>query len=163
MFPLPQPEDDRDRDDGHEADEPMELGAFLARVEEESRRHHRYLRGYGLVRIAAVDGLRGREALEEALQTETRRTDTVCALPDGSFAILCVESGLDACLALAKRLQVVAMELSPGSESLVPFPAGVAASNVVRVRADELWAAASHCFARARQSTTGMVWLPGGD
>lgn len=145
-----------------EADGAPALTKFLARVEAEARRHHRHLRGFGLIRIGAGDDEPAREALEEALETETRRTDDVCALPDGSFAILCVESGLDGCLALARRLQGVAMELAPTSRALVPFPTGVAAAALVRVRAEELWSSASYCYVQAQRSMTGLAWLPEG-
>src|SRR6185312_16011491 len=75
--------------------------AFRAVVEAEVARHHRYLEGFGLLRMGPKEGERGTDGVREAFETETRRTDTACLLPDGSCALLALH-------ARVKQLELIA-------------------------------------------------------
>jgi len=119
------------------------------RVEREAERNRRHLGGFALLRIGAIDAGDSR-ALDEAVETETRRTDTVCRLADGSWAVLAVETGERGLRALAARLTLTAREISAGPV-LPRYAAGGAASGERRVGADELWASMSAAFLDARR------------
>lgn len=130
-----------------------------ARVEAESARHFRYLDGFALVRIGPLDSLRGHEALREAIETETRRTDTVCELPDGSYVVLAVRGGEKDAEAIAHRIETVAVEIAAlQGEPDVEFIAGVAAAQDRRLDADELWEGVCGAYREAHELGAEVVF-----
>lgn len=116
--------------------------AFRERLEYEARRHARHLGGYGVVRLDVE--LHGLEALVEALVTETRETDAVCVLDDGTFALLVVEGDAHACEVVVRRLERVVAELSTGE--LPAIRSGVGATRGRRVGAQDVWNEAARAF-----------------
>lgn len=128
---------------------PEQFDAFVGM---EAQRHARYLRGFGVLRIGPARGRRGAEALRDALETETRRTDSVCPYPDGSAAVLVREADREAIENLANRLRFVAREISTDRDSTSPaFVVGIAAASDRRLTAEEIWSAADEAMARARE------------
>jgi hypothetical protein len=124
---------------------------FGALAEVEAQRHARYLRGYGILRIAPRAGRLGADALREALLTEVRRTDVVCPYPDGSAAVLVREAGHEALETIARRLDFVAREIAAESGAPEPeFVSGAAVAGDRRIGGDELWLAADQAMEASR-------------
>lgn len=120
-------------------------------AEAEAQRHARYLRGYGILRIAPRTGRLGADALREALLTELRRTDVVCPYPDGSAAILVREAGKEALETIARRLDFVAREIATDNGAPEPeYVSGAAIAGDRRLGADELWLAADQAMETSR-------------
>src|SRR5262249_49178032 len=85
---------------------------FRDLVQQESRRHARYLSGLGLVCIGCSDDGPALQSLHEAVETETRRTDAVAQLSARTWAVLAVCASDRGVETLARRLQRVALEIS---------------------------------------------------
>lgn len=131
--------------------------SFRRQLEQEALRHKRYLTGFGLVRIGPREGPYGALALSEALETETRLTDTVCSVDDGSYVVLVLESEEPGLLAVARRIVAVADEIGREAGCPAPVCAGIAASGRRRVAADEIWVAAANAWDLARTGDTYVV------
>lgn len=132
---------------------------FRDRVEAETARHARYLSGVGVMRVGLRRGRLGAEALREAVETETRRTDSVCAYPDGSHAILAVNAGRRAMEALARRLDRAARDIARGNGASAPeLVTGAAAAEERRVNADELWMAANDALEVAVETASDLTF-----
>ncbi|MFM2153185.1 MAG: hypothetical protein RL199_1620 [Pseudomonadota bacterium] len=117
--------------------------AFFEHVEYETARHARYLGGVAIVRLAPRHGRRGTEALQDAVETELRRTDVACRYPDGSHVVLLGQVDRRAAESIAQRLVEVAAEIDLGHGApAAEFVIGVGASQGRRITAAELWAAA---------------------
>lgn len=125
---------------------------FRTRVEAEALRHKRYLVPFSLVRIIADRGLEG-AALDEALATETRCTDTVCRMPDGSRALLLLQADTGEATVVVRRIVEVVKELASDAN----IRAAVASTAGRRVEADELWLAVSKAFVVALESEAHLV------
>jgi hypothetical protein len=131
---------------------------FGALAEAEAQRHARYLRGYGILRIAPRSGRLGADALREALQTEVRRTDVVCPYPDGSAALLVREAGREALETIARRLEFVAREIATEAGAPEPeYVSGAAVAEDRRLGADELWLAADQAMEASRDEGAEFV------
>lgn len=132
---------------------------FQAMVEAEAGRHARHLHGFGVLRISPRHGRMGAGALREALETETRRTDAVCAYPDGSAAVLVVHADAEALEALAHRLEEVAREIAVERGAPSPdYASGAAVTEGRRAGAHELWARADAALESARETSTQLAW-----
>ncbi len=132
---------------------------FRERVEAELARHARYLTGAGILRIGPRRGRLGSEALREAVETETRRTDTVCSYPDGSQAVLAIHADQRALQVLERRLTRVAREIAREQDGSLPdFASGLAAAGDRRLEADELWMAANEAIDDAMETADDAVW-----
>lgn len=130
---------------------------FRIHLEQETRRHKRYLSGFGLVRIGPGEGHYGSLALGEALETETRQTDTVCGLDDGSFVVLVLEANESGLLAVARRIESVAHDIGKEAGCDIPVCAGIASTGARRVSADEMWMAATTAWELARSGDENVI------
>ncbi len=132
---------------------------FFERLGAELVRHGRYLEGVGLLRIAPERGRLGAEALREAVETETRRTDAVCSYPDGSHALLLPRSGHEQLATLARRLDETAREIH-GQRGGRPatYVIGAAATENRRLAADELWSMADEALEASQAQSDAPVW-----
>lgn len=118
---------------------------FRCELEDEIQRHRRYLGGVGIVRLRC--GSSGHTPLlRETLETETRRTDTFCALEDGSFALLLRELDEAGASAVCWRLEEVAEEIGEQEGEDVRLVFGSAVSGQRRVTGDELWFDATDAY-----------------
>lgn len=131
---------------------------FRTRVESQALRHDRYLEGMGLVRIAPLGGRVGVGILRDAVAVETRRTDSVCPLPDGSVAILAVRVGHAGVETIARRLMETAREMAQDEHGIVlRFVAGAAAAGDRRLDPDELWNGCFEAFEMAKTVDRDLV------
>jgi hypothetical protein len=131
---------------------------FRERALAEATRHGRYLSGVGIIRIGPRHGRLGREALREAVETETRRTDATCSYPDGSHAVLAVNADSRALEALARRLASVAREIAKSRREEAEYVSGAASAEEQRLTADELWVAANDAYEIAVETAGELVF-----
>ncbi len=137
---------------------------FRERVEQEAKRHGRYLGGFGLVRIGPPRPGPASSVLKEAVETETRRTDAACIHNDGSFVVLAAQVSDRGVEAIARRLETVAAEIAAAVEVELPeLCAGVITSGSRRSDADELWAGLGVAFTEARQMGEDVVFYDWGE
>lgn len=130
------------------------LDAFQARLEAEAARHARHLGGFGLLRVGTGEP-GGNTPLREALATETRRTDSLTALSDGSFALLAICTDARQLRRIVRRLREAAGELA--ADRPCPVVAGAAAAGHRRMDADELWMGVCEAYAEARELPEGLA------
>lgn len=116
---------------------------FRVRAEEEAARHRRHLGGFALLRIGVSDPV-DQPLLDEAAATETRRTDSVCRQPDGSYALLLVQAREGVAAVVTARIERTMGEIAGGRA--VSLVAGAAHAGRRRVDAEELWRAASRAY-----------------
>lgn len=117
--------------------------AFRVRAEDEAVRHGRHLGGFALVRIGVSDPA-DQPLLDEAAATETRRTDSVCRQPDGSYALLLVQAREGVAAVVIRRIERTMGELAAGRA--VSLIVGAAHAGRRRVAAEELWRIASRAY-----------------
>ena len=131
---------------------------FRERVEAEVVRHARYLSGAGILRIGPRRGRLGGDALREAAETETRRTDSVCSYPDGSQAVLAVNADRRAVESLGRRIERVARDIAREKDGSCPdFVSGLAVADDRRLQADELWMAANNALEVAHDTGSDVA------
>ena len=148
------PRSSADRSGGHF----MGAEEFFERLSLELVRHGRYLEGVGLLRIAPERGRLGAEALREAIETETRRTDAICSYPDGSHALILMRAGHEQMATLAQRLSETAREIH-GQRGGRPatFVIGAAATENRRLAADELWSMADEALEASQAHANATI------
>lgn len=112
---------------------------FRAQLEREAARHRRHLEGFGLLRLGSAGPGDPPESLRQAMEVETRATDSVCLLPDGSFVVLAVGCDLPELQVLATRLRTEAADLHRGSAPALRLAVGYAEAAMRRVHSDDLW------------------------
>lgn len=117
----------------------LTVDAFHLRLEDEMRRHARYLTGAAMIRIAMEGGGTAHASLAEAIATESRCTDAATALHDGSFCVLLVHADEVCAHRLATRLVEVACELADADEASMRCVIGIASTRGRRLSAEELW------------------------
>jgi hypothetical protein len=134
---------------------------FRLVLEAEVLRHHRYLHGFGILRIGPrVEGL-GVDALRESFETETRQTDSAAALPDGSCALIALSARPEHLEHIARRLCAAAQAIQQEYEDEpATYVVGLAATSDRRVDADEMWQAASRAYGDARARIRTLVIAP---
>ena len=135
--------------------------SFRERVEMEVARHDRYLIGFGLIRIGARLKRGQTGGLPEAISGELRRTDSACGLPDGSFAVLALNSGQRQLRIIVRRLMESAAEIArEGGDEPSDLLAALHAIRDRRVTAPDLWLTVSRAFEQGRGSPERIVLVP---
>lgn len=140
----------------------LSLDDFRLALEKEVIRHHRHLTGFGLLRIGPRDHFEEGDALKEAFETETRRSDTAAAMPDGSCVLLALHARTEHLHIIATRLREAALAVHEEyDEDPAVYVTGMVATSERRKGADELWAELTRSFDRARTSRhIEPTWLP---
>ena len=124
---------------------------FREALEAEVVRHHRHLTGFGLLRIGPKDHFDSGDALKEAFETETRRSDIAGVLPDGSCVLLALHARTDHLALIAERLQNAASAVHEEyGEEPVSYVVGMIATTERLRSADEMWAALTRSFEDAK-------------
>lgn len=130
--------------------------AFHLRLEEEVRRHARYLTGAAMVRIAVEGGVDAQAALAEAIATESRGTDGATALHDGSFCILLVHADEACAHRAATRFVEVANELVDADDASTRYVFAVSSTRGRRLSAEELWDESERAFWPKRRQASRL-------
>ena len=128
---------------------------FRLALEKEVMRHHRHLTGFGLLRIGPREHFEESDALKEAFETETRRSDSAAAMPDGTCVLLALHARMEHLHIIATRLREAALAIHEEyDEEPITYVTGMVVATERRKDADELWVELNRSFEKAKTALT---------
>jgi hypothetical protein len=131
---------------------------FRERFEAEALRHNRYLEPVGLLRLGPRERHTEKTALAEAFRMEIRQTDSACALPDGSWALLALHAGERQLRVIARRLMdacgEIERERGDDPSDLIGALCGI---RDTRIEAALVWLSLGHSFESCRAGSETII------